>query len=130
MSNMAEGKIFPDRAPDRNSVTMPGRKYDHGKLMYHLVPWWANWILARLLTYGAQKYAPDSWQHVPDGINRYTSALIGHLEAWRGGARLDAESGLPHLWHVFVNAMFLIYLDGAWPENPERTLPDDHPPVS
>ena len=107
-----------------------GMKYDGGKLMYHLVPWWANWILARLLTYGASKYAPDSWVDVPDAKNRYTSALIGHLEAWRGGARFDGESKLHHLWHVLINAVFLIYFDGALPPTSERTLPDDTPPVS
>jgi len=107
-----------------------GKKYDSGKLMYHLVPWWANWILARVLTYGAAKYAPESWQHVPDAKNRYTSALIGHLEAWRGGSQIDSESKLPHLWHVFVNVMFLIFLEGDIPKNSERTIGHDDAPVS
>ena len=107
-----------------------GMKSDSGKLMYHLVPWWATWILARVLTYGAAKYAPESWQHVPDAKNRYTSALIGHLEAWRGGSKTDSESKLPHLWHMFVNVMFLIFLEGDIPKNSERTIGHDDAPVS
>jgi hypothetical protein len=32
-------------------------------------------------TYGALKYTRGGWQSVPDGINRYTAALLRHLLA-------------------------------------------------
>jgi hypothetical protein len=63
-----------------------------------------------VLTYGAQKYAPEGWRSVPDAEARYTGALMRHLEEWRTGEVIDPESGLPHLAHVLCNAAFLVTL--------------------
>lgn len=87
-----------------------GRKDDTGKAPWHLLPWGAVEEVVKVLEFGAKKYAPDGWRHVPNGESRYFSALIRHLVAWREGEWLDPESGLPHLAHVVCNALFLLTL--------------------
>ena len=86
-----------------------GPKYDQDKLRYDLVPPIATKALAEVLTFGAQKYAPNSWQNVPEGERRYTAALMRHFEAYRAGEELDPETLLSHLSHVLCNAAFLLH---------------------
>ena len=86
-----------------------GLKYDDGKLQYGLIPTIATKSLAQVLTFGAAKYAPNSWQTVPNAPERYLDALIRHLEAHRSGELLDPESNLPHVYHLLCNAAFLTY---------------------
>lgn len=87
-----------------------GLKYDTGKLRFSLIPPETTRALAQVLTFGAEKYAPNNWQLVENGQERYLDALYRHLEAHRLGEYLDPESGLPHLSHVLTNAAFLHYL--------------------
>lgn len=86
-----------------------GPKYDKGKLRYSLVPPSAVKAIAQVLTFGAEKYAPNSWQLVDRAPERYLDALMRHLEAYRDGELLDPESGLPHLSHVLCNTAFLLH---------------------
>ncbi len=88
-----------------------GPKYDTGKLQYSLIPPIATKSLAQVLTFGAEKYAPNSWQRVPDGERRYTDALYRHLEQYRMGESTDAESGLSHLAHAITNIAFLLHFE-------------------
>ncbi len=92
-----------------------GLKYDAGKLRYSLIPPSATKAIAEVLTFGAAKYAPNSWQTVENAEERYLDALIRHLEAYRSGERLDPESGLPHIAHLLCNAAFLSYFDSKEP---------------
>ena len=85
-------------------------KFDTGKLRYSLVPPEAMKALAEVLTYGAKKYKPNNWKQVDD-TSRYVDALYRHLEAWRSGEDVDAESGLSHLAHALTNVAFLIYFE-------------------
>lgn len=87
-----------------------GMKFDTGKLQYSLIPTSATKALAEVLTYGASKYAPNNWQLVEHGEERYIDALFRHLEAFRSGEIHDQESGLHHLSHVLTNVVFLHYL--------------------
>jgi hypothetical protein len=86
-----------------------GPKFDTGKLRYSLVPPTAVKALAEVLTFGAKKYAPNSWQLVDRAQERYLDALMRHLEAYRSGELIDPESGLPHLSHLLCNASFLLH---------------------
>ena len=83
-----------------------GKKYDDGKLRYELLPKEALEGVVRVLTFGAQKYADNNWQHVKP-ISRYYGALLRHVEAVRAGGWLDPESGLPHLDHAMCCVVFL-----------------------
>ena len=95
-----------------------GMKFDTGKLRYSLIPTETTTALAEVLTFGAAKYAPNNWQIVENGQERYLDALYRHLEAYRSGEYLDPESELPHLNHVLCNAAFLQYL--AQKENNDK----------
>lgn len=97
-----------------------GPKYDEGKLQYSLIPPIATKALAEVLTFGAKKYAPNSWQNVPDAERRYLDALMRHLEAYRAGEEIDPESGLSHLAHLLCNVSFLLHFQN------ER-IPDGKP---
>lgn len=88
-----------------------GPKYDTGKLQYGLIPPIATRSLAQVLTFGAAKYAPNSWQKVPDGERRYTDALYRHMEAYRMGEPIDSESKLSHLAHAITNIAFLLHFE-------------------
>lgn len=87
-----------------------GMKFDTGKLQYSLIPPETTKALAEVLTFGAQKYAPNNWQLVDNGKTRYLDALYRHLEAFRSGEITDPESGLHHLSHALTNIAFLHYL--------------------
>lgn len=91
-----------------------GAKYDSGKLLFRplmhglAVPLLA---VAAVLSYGAQKYAEDSWQTVPDGKRRYEDAYYRHMNARALGEVYDPESGLPHRAHELCNLMFILYFE-------------------
>jgi hypothetical protein len=84
-----------------------GRKFDGGKLEYGLLPPLALKEVVKVLTFGAQKYARDNWQVVPDSKRRYFDALQRHTWAWKEGEQLDPESGIHHLAHAMCCLMFL-----------------------
>lgn len=88
-----------------------GLKYDGDKLRYDLIPPEIPEELAKILTFGANKYAENNWQRVEPFNERYYSALIRHLEAWRKGERTDKESGFHHLSHALTNISFLLWKD-------------------
>jgi len=90
-----------------------GLKFDTGKLRYSLIPPVATRALAEILTYGAEKYAPNNWQSVSNAEERYTDALLRHLEAYRTGEKIDLESGFSHLKHAITNIAFLLYFEDA-----------------
>jgi len=88
-------------------ATTGGRKYDGGKLQYGLLPPLALKATVEILTFGAEKYEPDNWKHVPDSKRRYFDALQRHLWAWKEGEQIDPESDKNHLAHALCCLMFL-----------------------
>ncbi len=89
------------------NATTGGRKFDGGKLQYGLIPPLALKATVEILTFGAEKYEPDNWKHVPDSKRRYFDALQRHLWAWKQGEVMDPESGVHHLAHAMCCLMFL-----------------------
>lgn len=83
---------------------------DH-KLMWELLPLDVIEEAVRVYTYGAQKYAPNTWQNLPDGYNRYKAALLRHLTLIDQGEHFDEESGLLHASQVLWNAIALCYCE-------------------
>lgn len=88
---------------------MSGKKYDQEKPMVALVD--PNWILevAKVLTFGAQKYDEENWR---EGFKykRLLSALQRHILAFSSGEDLDPETGLSHLSHASCCLMFLSWM--------------------
>jgi hypothetical protein len=89
--------------------SITGQKFDAGKPRMELLPFDVLEEIAKVLTFGAEKYAPDNWKMVPDLQHRYTGALLRHLAAWQRGEKTDSETGLSHLAHVGCNALFLVW---------------------
>ena len=81
-------------------------KSDNGKLRYDLVPVEIHESLAKVITYGANKYSDDNWIGIE--VKRYEAALFRHINEWRKGNDIDKESGYHHLEHALSNLAFII----------------------
>lgn len=70
----------PTLAPTQHE---PGAKLDGGKPDASLLQFFPRALLevARVGTYGAKKYSRGGWLKVPDGIVRYTAAMMRHFFA-------------------------------------------------
>ena len=89
-----------------------GMKFDGGKSRFSLLRFGcarAMAGIAKVLTFGAAKYAAHSWREVDEGIDRYWSAMERHMNeiAIHGLEARDEESGLLHIDHVNCNGLFL-----------------------
>jgi len=91
-------------------ISKAGMKHDQDKPRYDLLPATAIDELAKVLTFGAEKYAPNSWQNVEDGLERYRAALLRHTFAIQRGELYDEESGLLHSAHAMCCAAFIVEL--------------------
>jgi hypothetical protein len=89
------------------TATTGGRKFDGGKLRYGLTPPLAFAEMVKVLTFGAEKYEPDNWKHVPESKIRYFDALERHIWAWKMGEQIDPESDIHHLAHAMCCLAFL-----------------------
>jgi len=98
-----------------------GLKHDAEKPRWELLPLATVEDIVKVLTYGAQKYAPNNWQLVTPK-ERYLAAALRHITAWQSGEPVDAESGLPHLAHALCSIMFLHYLDTEEKQNNSCTI--------
>jgi hypothetical protein len=96
-----------EKDPTGKDPHEPGAKLDAGKvqprLIFHQMPL-ALIEVARVGTYGAKKYSERGWREVPDGINRYSDAMLRHYLA-EADEELDQESGLLHAAQVAWNAL-------------------------
>lgn len=88
-----------------------GKKYDSGKDKWHLVPFECLRWIVKVLTYGAKKYSAEGWREVHDKQDRYFSACMRHLTAWKLGEKKDSESGMPHLAHALCCLIFLLEIE-------------------
>lgn len=82
-------------------------KADAGKARLSLVPFEIVYCIARVREYGTIKYHdPNNWKQIEP--SRYVDALLRHILAFaEDNQSIDAESGLPHLWHAACNLAFL-----------------------
>lgn len=85
-----------------------GTKDDSGKLSYGLIPWTTLRPVVRVLMWGATKYGPENWRHVPDFRRRYFEAAMRHLTAWWEGEKADKDTGESHLAHLACCTLFLL----------------------
>lgn len=86
-----------------------GAKLDAGKapVMRGAISYFPRALrdVAQCSAIGAEKYAWNSWESVPDGINRYTDALGRHLVAEAIEGPNDLDTGLLHATHAAWNAL-------------------------
>ena len=86
----------------------PGAKLDAGKPKSAQVLGMFSSALtevARVGTFGANKYSMGGWQLVDDGENRYDDAGMRHFLRRKLGEEFDPDSGLLHLSHEAWNAL-------------------------
>lgn len=67
--------------------------------------------LVKVYTAGAKKYAPNSWQKLDNGYQRYKAALFRHLLAYEKGERIDPDTKCMHLAQVAWNAVAMLWFD-------------------
>lgn len=82
-------------------------KKDGGKVRMDLLPVYPLQEVAKVLTFGATKYAPNRWRKGMEW-NRLYGAVLRHITAWQDGQNNDPETGLSHLAHAITDLMFLL----------------------
>ncbi len=106
-------RAFADRCKvmEPRPATEIGRKDDSTKptwrLLYTFIPELNG--VARVLEFGAKKYAPENWKLVPDAFNRYGEAGRRHLMDSLAGEEIDGGdkgSGEYHELSVIVCMLF------------------------
>lgn len=96
---------------EEKNLHVPGMKDDSKKLpVYTLVlAYFPRAIeeVARVSKVGAIKYTPEGWRTVPDGVNRYSDAMVRHNLEEAKGHTVSVEEGevLYHAAQVAWNAL-------------------------
>lgn len=96
-----------------------GLKFDKDKPRMDLIDPYAMEELAKVLTFGADKYSANNWRK---GISygRLIAAMLRHIFAFLRGEDLDAETGLPHPAHAMCCMMFLLWMMKYKPDEDDR----------
>lgn len=93
----------------KEDISRGAVKYDGGKAPVYrgALSYFPRAIaaVAAVSDFGAKKYAWKGWEHVEDGINRYSDALARHLIEEGQGVMLDHDSGLLIAAHTAWNAL-------------------------
>lgn len=117
----------PDRfklyKPDiKTNAGTGGTKHDDNKVRLDLLPPESLEEIAKVLTFGARKYASFNWCK---GISfsRLIGAALRHMFAWIRGEDADPESGLSHLAHLGCCVLFLLWMQKHRPDLDDRFKP-------
>ncbi len=97
-----------DLDPTGRSAHEAGAKLDGGKVRASLVLGdfaRALRAVAQVGTFGARKYTARGWLTVPNGVERYTDAMLRHWLADAAGESYDPDSELHHAAHLAWNAL-------------------------
>lgn len=106
----AKLRLGMEETPGVAPITQEAKKFDSGKLPWHLVPMDAVECIATVLEMGAKKYGKNNWRNGMDWSRVY-DAMLRHTLAFQNGEKFDQESGLPHTWHAATNALFLVWYE-------------------
>lgn len=102
-------------------------RFNEGKLRYDLVHPYAHEEMVKVLTVGAEKYAPRNWEA---GMvwSKVIASAKRHLAAIERGEDYDAETGLLHASHLACNAHFLTAYYKIYPQGDDRVHRYLNPP--
>jgi hypothetical protein len=107
----------------KKDIKPEGIKHDQQKIRWDLVPFDAVNEIAKVLTFGAEKYAARNWEKGMDW-SRAFGALQRHLTRWFHGQDKDKETRLTHLANAGCCLFFLL----AWELRKVGT--DDRPKLN
>ena len=105
-----------------------GIKNDDSKVRLDLLSTKAMVEMAKVMTFGANKYGTQNWRK---GLawSRVYAAIQRHLTAWNDGETEDPETGINHLAHAGCGIMFLLEyskthgdLDDRYKEGKDETI--------
>lgn len=71
--------------------------------------------VGRVMGFGAEKYSEGNWKLSCNTsshdkfVNGCYASMMRHILAAKDGEECDPESGMPHMYHVVCNAMFIDY---------------------
>lgn len=94
--------------PNGKAPNESGAKLDSGKNRLGLVLLAFSRALeavGEVGTYGANKYTDNGWIEVPNGVARYTDAMLRHLLKEAKGELKDMDTELLHAAHTAWNAL-------------------------
>ena len=101
---------------------MKSKKLDDNKLKWYLMPVYSLEQIMQVLNFGAKKYGDNNWQQLNNFNDRYYSACLRHIFAWKNGEKIDKESNCHHLsmvvWQCFTLMMYEKYNIGIDDRNP------------
>lgn len=81
-------------------------RFNSGKPQYSLIDLQSLEQCARVLEFGAKKYARNNWKKgLP--LTQILDSMLRHIAALSNGEFTDPESGLSHIGHIQCNALFL-----------------------
>lgn len=96
-----------------------GIRKNDGKIRHDLITAFAQEQLAKVLTFGANKYEERNWER---GMlwSKVLASLERHLQAVKSGEDYDPETGELHSAHIMCNAMFLTEYYKIYPQGDDR----------
>lgn len=107
-----------------NAEIKSGIKFDYNKPSFSLFPQGVLMEILEVMQYGAKKYAPDNWMHVPNADTRYLDAAMRHILAWQSGEKTDSETGKNHLAHAMCCLSYLVWFDQQESKDGQSTPQD------
>lgn len=100
--------------PDGIDAHAPGAKLDAGKPMVDDIlagfPR-ALMAVAKVGTFGANKYSLNGWQSVANGVSRYRNAAGRHRLYIQMGEAYDPDSNMLHRFHEAWNVLAALELE-------------------
>ena len=76
--------------------------------------------IARIMEFGATKYADGNWRKGGKPDREYLDSMMRHLTDWVHGKKYDKDSGCSHLGHAIWNLMALHELN-----HPDEIIDDE-----
>lgn len=93
-----------------HECTKSFKKFDNGKLRWHLMPDEALTEVLKVFEHGAKKYGSFNWLLNANEVEftRLSDSLERHHKKFKRGQDFDEESGLYELAHLVANALMLL----------------------
>ncbi len=105
-------KVQEGNVVDVQLLKGTGIKYDKDKPRWDLLPYEQLGKVVEVYTKGAIKYEDYNWQKLANPEERWFSAIMRHLTAWKqGNKNNDEDWGLPHLAHAIFGCLALMWVD-------------------